>query len=139
VLTTASRFCPAVLTPPIAVTTPDTALALKFAARVVTAVWRLASPDFSALIWACHWPTASFTRAVRFVWTSLRSALISLTVPFPTFTCLSLSSEARRAAASGHAAAFNGEVAGKQARTMRGQQARTMRGRQAWMMTGCRH
>ena len=112
-LTAASRFCPAVLTSPIAVTTPDTALVLKFEARVLTAVWSSPSADFSALTWACHWPRTSFTKAVRFAWTSLRSALISLTVPFPTLTCLSLSSEAPRAAASAHAAAFSGEAAGE--------------------------
>ena len=45
VFTAASRFCPAVLTAPSAVTTPDTVLLLGFAARLLTAVLRVARAD----------------------------------------------------------------------------------------------
>jgi len=50
--TTVRRFCAAVLTPPSAVTTPDTALALGLEARLLTAVLRVVRVDSSALVWA---------------------------------------------------------------------------------------
>jgi hypothetical protein len=112
VFTAARRLCAAVLTSPSAVTTLDTALALGCAARLPTAVLRVPRADVSALVWACHWPRAWFTKAVRFALTSLRSAVIWLTVPAPTFTCVSLSSDARKAVTSAHRAASGGEVAG---------------------------
>jgi len=53
-----------VLTWPTAVTTPETAVVLGFAASFCTAVSRLESADFSALVWGCHSPFASFANFV---------------------------------------------------------------------------
>ncbi len=39
--------------------------------------------------------------------------MISFTMPVPTLTCLSLSSEARKAAASVHRTEFDGEATGE--------------------------
>jgi hypothetical protein len=102
VLIAARRFCPAVLTPLMATTALDTVLAPGCAARLLTAVPRLDSAVLSALVWACHWPCASLTKVVREALTALRSAVIWLTAPVPTLTCLRLSSEARKAAALAH-------------------------------------
>lgn len=111
VFTAARRFCPAVVTPPMAATTPDTVLASRCAARSLTDVLSLVSAEVSALVWAWYWPRASVTNVARAVLTSLRSAVISLTMPVPTLTCLRLSSEARKAAASAHRTEFDGEAA----------------------------
>ena len=100
------------VTPPSAVTTPDTVLALGWAASFEAAGWSFPSADFRAVIWACHWPRACAARAVSFALTSARSALISFAVPAPTLRCVSLPSEARRAAASAHSAAFGLGAAG---------------------------
>ena len=109
--TAARRFCPAVVTPPMAATTPDTVLALGCAARSLTDVLSVASAELSALVCAWYWPCASVTNVARAVLTSLRSAVISLTMPVPTLTCLSLSSAARKAAASAHRTEVDGEAA----------------------------
>ena len=111
--TAARRFCPAVVTPPMAATTPDTVLALGCAARSLTDVLSVASAELSALVCAWYWPCASVTNVARAVLTSLRSAVISLTMPVPTLTCLSLSSAARKAAASAHRTEVDGEAAGE--------------------------
>jgi hypothetical protein len=111
VFTAARRFCPAVVTPPMAATTPDTVLALGCAARSLTDVLSVASAELSALVCAWYWPRASVTNVARAVLTPLRSAVISLTMPVPTLTCLSVSSEARKAAASAHRTEFDGEAA----------------------------
>ncbi len=113
VFTAAKRSCPAVLTSPRAATTPDTVLAPGCAARSLTDVLSLESAELSELAWAWYWLCASFTNVVRAVLTSLRSAVISFTMPVPTLTCLSLSSEARKAAASAHRTEFDGEAAGE--------------------------
>ncbi len=86
VFTAARKFCPAVLTSPSAATTP---------------------------VWAWYWPCASFTKVVSAALTSLRSAVISFTMPVLTLRCRSLSSEARKAAASVHRTEFDGEAAGE--------------------------
>jgi len=52
VFTAARRFCPAVVTPPMAATTPDTVLALGLAARALTAVLNVESAELSELVWA---------------------------------------------------------------------------------------
>ena len=111
VFTAARRSCPAVLTPPRAATTPDTVLALGCAARSLTDVLSLESAELSELVWAWYWPRASVTSVSRAVLTSLRSAVIVLAMPAPTLTCLRLSSEARKAAASAHRTEFDGEAA----------------------------
>jgi hypothetical protein len=54
VFSAARRFCPAVVTPLIAVTAPDTVLAPGCAARSLAAVPRLDKAVLSALVWACH-------------------------------------------------------------------------------------
>jgi hypothetical protein len=102
VFTAPKRFCAAVVTPPRAATTPDTALALGFAARLLTAVLRLASAAFRELVCACHWPCASFTKGRQACLNVLEIRLDLSTVPAPTLTWVSLSSEARSAAASAH-------------------------------------
>jgi len=103
-LSAASRLLPAAATPRSALTVPDMVLALKLEARSFTAAWSFASESSRAPTWACHWPWSSVLTAPSFALTSARSALISFTVPFPTVTCLSLSSEARSAATSWHSA-----------------------------------
>ena|SRR6516165_1823472 len=50
VFTAARRFCAAVVTPPRAVTTPDTVLVPGLAARLPIAVLSLASAELSALV-----------------------------------------------------------------------------------------
>jgi hypothetical protein len=114
--TAARRFCPAVLTPLTAVTTPDTVLALGWAARSLTDVLRLDSAELSALVWACHWPCASLTKVARAVLTLLRSVVSWLTAPVPTLTSLRLSSEVRKAAALAHRSA-SGDAADAEAVT----------------------
>jgi hypothetical protein len=59
-----NRRCAAVVTSPTAVTAAVTAVVLGFAASLLTAVWRLASEDFSALVWVWNWPRASVRRVV---------------------------------------------------------------------------
>ena len=54
VFSAARRFCPAVVTPLIAVTAPDTVLAPGCAARSLAAVPSLDKAVLSALVWACH-------------------------------------------------------------------------------------
>jgi hypothetical protein len=63
------------------------------------------SAVLSALVWACHWPCASLTKAARAVLTLPRSAVSWLTAPVPTLTSLRLSSEVRKAAALAHRSA----------------------------------
>lgn len=111
VFTAARRSCAAVLTPPRAVATPDNVLALGCAARSLTDVLSLERAELSELVWAWYWPRASVTNFSRAALTSLRSAVISLTAPGPTLTCLRLSSEARKAATSAHKSEFDGEAA----------------------------
>jgi hypothetical protein len=113
VFTAAKRFCPAVFTSPRAATTPEAVLAPGCAARSLTDVLSVESAELSELVWAWYWLCAPFTNVVRAVLTSLRSAVIAFTMPVPTLTCLSLSSEARKAAASAHRTEFDGEVAGE--------------------------
>jgi hypothetical protein len=113
VFTAARRFCPAVLTSPRAATAPDTVLAPGCAARLLTDVLSLDSAEVIELVWAWYWPCASFTSVLKAVLTSLRSAVISLTMPVPTLTCRSLSREARKAVASAHRTEFDGEAAGE--------------------------
>ncbi len=113
VFTAAKRFCPAVLTSPRAVTTPDIVLAPGCAARSLADVLSLESAELSELVRAWYWLCASFTNVVRAVLTSLRSAVISFTMPVPTLTCLSSSSAARKAAASVHRTEFDGAAAGE--------------------------
>ncbi len=113
VFTAAKRFCPAVLTSPRAATTPDTVLAPRCAARSLADDLSLESAELSEPVWAWYWLCASFTNVVRAVLTSLRSAVISFTMSVPTLTCLSLFSEARKAAASAHRTEFDGEAAGE--------------------------
>ena len=113
VFTAARRFCPAVLTSPKAATTPDTVLTPGCVTRSLTDVLSLESAELSELVWAWYWPCASFTKVVSAALTSLRSAVISFTMPVLTLRCLSLSSEARKAAASVHRTEFDGEAAGE--------------------------
>lgn len=112
--TAARRFCPAVLTPLTAVTTPDTVLTPGWEARSLTDVLRVDSAELSALVWACHWPCASLTKVARAVLTLPRSAVSWLTAPVPTLTSLRLSSEVRRAAALAHRSA-SGDAADAEA------------------------
>jgi len=112
--TAAKRFCPAVVTPLTAITTPDTVLAPGWAARSLTDVLRLDSAELSALVWACHWPCASLTNVARAVLTLPRSAVSWLTTPVPTLTSLRLSSEVRKAAALAHRSA-SGDAADAEA------------------------
>jgi len=114
--TAARRFCPAVLTPLTAVTTPDTVLAPGWEAKSLTDVLRVDSAELSALVWACHWPCASLTKVARAVLTSPRSAVSWLTAPAPTLTFLRLSSEVRNAAALAHRSA-SGDAADAEAVT----------------------
>ena len=111
VFTAARRLCAAVLTWPRALTTPDTVLTPGLAARLLTDVLSVSSAELSALVCACHWPCASFTSFVRAALTSLMSAVIWLTAPACTLTCLSWFTEARRAAALAHRAEFDGGAA----------------------------
>ena len=113
VFTAARRFCPAVLTSPRAATTPDTVLAPGCAARSLTDALSLESAELSELVWAWYWPCASSANVVSAVLTSLRSAVISFTMPVLTLRWRSVSSEARKAAASVHRTEFDGEAAGE--------------------------
>ena len=108
VFTAARRLCAAVLTWPRALTTPDTVLTPGLAARLLTDVLSVSSAELSALVCACHWPCASFTSFVRAALTSLMSAVIWLTAPACTLTCLSWFTEARRASALAHRAKPDG-------------------------------
>lgn len=114
--TAARRFCPAVMTPLTAVTTPDTVLTPGWAARSLTDVLRVDSAELSALVWACHWPCASLTKVARAVLTLPRSVVSWLTAPVPTLTSLRLSSEVRKAAALAHRSA-SGDAADAEAVT----------------------
>src|SRR6516225_1837962 len=109
--TAARRSCVAVPTSPMAVATAARALTLGLAVRFLTSPWSLVSADFSAAVCACHWPCAASTKAVSFVLTSVRSAVISFFMPFCTLMCVSCSSEANRASASSHNAEFGDELA----------------------------
>jgi len=108
VFTAARRFCAAVLTWPREDTTPDTVLTPGLVPRLLTDVLSVSSAELSALVCACHWPCASFTSFVRAALTSLMLAVIWLTAPACTLTCLSWFTEARRAAALAHRAGFDG-------------------------------
>ena len=61
---------PAVATAAIAVTTPDTLLALRSVASVLTEVWSLVRADFKLPTCALHWLPAALLRLDRFDWTS---------------------------------------------------------------------
>jgi len=50
----------------IAVTTPDTLLALRSVASVLTEVWSLVRVDFKLPIWSLHWLPAALLRLDRF-------------------------------------------------------------------------
>ncbi len=71
-------------------------------------------PTSALLVWDCHWPLASFAKLVAAVLTLARSALISFAAPFPApaCTCVSLSRDVRRAAASAHSAELAAETDG---------------------------
>jgi hypothetical protein len=103
--TAVSRFWPAALTPLTAVTTPDTVLTLGWEARALTDVPRVDSAELTALVWVCHWPCASLTKADRAVLTFPRSAVSWLTAPDLTLTFFRLSSEVRKAVALAHRSA----------------------------------
>ena len=111
--TAARRFCPAVLASPRAATTPDTVLTPGCVTRSLTDVLSWESAELSELVWSWYWPCASFTKVVSAALTSLRSAVISFTMPVLTLRCRSLSSEPRKAAASVHRTEFDGEAAGE--------------------------
>src|SRR5215467_9651346 len=96
----ASRLLAAVATPPSAVATPFTVLVLGWAVRLETAVLSVSSADFTALVWVLNSPCSCAVRAVNFASTSARSDLISLAVPFPILTWVSVSTDARRSAAA---------------------------------------
>ena len=52
-------------TPPSAVTTPDTLLALRCVARVLTADWSVVRADFRLLICALQWAPAALAALAR--------------------------------------------------------------------------
>ena len=57
---------PATGTAAIAVTTPDTLLALRSVARVLTEAWSLVRADFKLPICSLHWLRAALPRVDRF-------------------------------------------------------------------------
>ena len=61
---------PATETAAIAVTTPDTLLAFRSVASVLTEVWSLVRADFKLPICSLHWLPAALPRLDRFDWTS---------------------------------------------------------------------
>ena len=65
VLVAASSWLAAVVTPPSAVTTPDTVLTLGLAARADVAVWSLSSAAFRSVDWGCHWPLTRHPQVTR--------------------------------------------------------------------------
>jgi hypothetical protein len=102
----ASRSCRAAAdTPPSAVTTPDTLLALRWVARVLTAVWSLVRADLR--FWTCpfHKAPAALPRAARFACTFCTADLSSVTAVALGLMLVSSCSDPRSAATSEHNAA----------------------------------
>jgi hypothetical protein len=99
-----SRLLTAAVTPPTAVAALVIVLALGWARRFEAAVLSVSSADVTALVWVLNVSCSSAVSAVSFAWTLPRSEMISLTVPVPMLTCVSVDTESRSAAAAWHTA-----------------------------------